>query len=65
LWRKRSFPLWLLLHETVPRVSKNAVGGLGKDEEHRDRRRRLRGNLLALADIGRGRVTPERMVELE
>jgi len=29
-----------------------------------DRRGRLQGNLLALADLARGRITPERVLEL-
>ena len=71
LWRKGSFPLWLLLQEAGQRVGKNAVRAVGGDSadpadtERSSRRRRLRGNLLALADIARGRVTPERMVELQ
>lgn len=65
LWRKGSFPLWLMLHETAPRVTKNAARAFGLSEENRSRRRRLRGNLLALGDIGRGRVSPERMIEVK
>ncbi len=64
-WRKGSFPFWLLVHEAGPRVAKNAAHAIGISAEHRSRRRRLRGNLLALGDIARGRVTPERMIELE
>ena len=63
LWRKGSFPTWLMGYETGPRVAKNVVGSL-LGEERTWRRRRLRGNVLALADLLRGRVTPERIVHL-
>lgn len=61
--RKGSFPLWLVAHETLFRCGKNLIRAAGGPESSW-RRRRLEGNLLALADIVRGRRTPERILEL-
>ncbi|WP_246080666.1 glycosyltransferase family 2 protein [Modestobacter altitudinis] len=58
-----SFPLWLALRETVPRLGKNAVRSLAGSESDW-RRERLRGNLRAAGDIARRRFTPERILEL-
>lgn len=58
-----SFPLWLSVYETVPRLAKNALRSI-RGREAAWRRRRLRGNLLALADVARRRFTPERITEL-
>ncbi len=58
-----SFPLWLTLHETLPRFAKNAVRSVGGPEAGW-RRERLRGNLLALGDVVSRRYTPERILEL-
>jgi GT2 family glycosyltransferase len=58
-----SFPLWLTLHETLPRFAKNAVRSVGGPEAGW-RRQRLRGNLLALRDVTRRRFTPERILEI-
>lgn len=63
LWCKGSFPLWLLLNETVKRVAKNLVYSVS-GSERAWRRRRVHGNVLACADIVRRRITPERIVEL-
>lgn len=63
LWRKGSFPLWLLLNETLKRVAKNLVYSVG-GPERAWRRRRVHGNALACGDILRRRITPERIVEL-
>ena len=60
---KGTFPLWLALHETVFRLAKNATGSV-RGPESGWRRRRLHGNLLALSDVARGRITPERILEL-
>ncbi|MGY1774369.1 glycosyltransferase family 2 protein [Geodermatophilus sp. SYSU D00804] len=59
-----SFPLWLALHETLPRLVKNVLlSARGPQAEWR--RERLRGNLLAVADVVRRRFTPERIVDLD
>ena len=58
-----SFPLWLALYETLPRFGKNAVRSL-RGAEVGWRRERLRGNLLAAADVARRRFTPERILDL-
>ncbi len=58
-----SFPLWLTLHETFPRLAKNAVRAV-RGPEAGWRRQRLRGNLLALGDVIRRRFTPERILDL-
>ena len=64
LARKGSFPVWLAAQQLLRPVAKNlalAVAGPASPW----RRRRLWGNLLAGADVIRGRITPERIVELE
>jgi GT2 family glycosyltransferase len=58
-----SFSLWLALHETVLRLGKNILRSAWSAERNW-RRERLRGNLIALGDIARGRLTPERILEL-
>lgn len=58
-----SFPLWLTAYETLPRLGKNAVLSV-RGAEAAWRRERLRGNLLAVADIARRRFTPERILDL-
>ena len=58
-----SFPLGLAVRETVFRVGKNGVRSVAGPEKQW-RRERLRGNLMALGDLLRGRFTPERIVEL-
>jgi hypothetical protein len=53
--------------ETTILVGRNIAANLVKTlnpEPWVDRAGRLRGNLLALADAARGRVTPERILEL-
>jgi len=61
--RHGSFPLLLALDEGGRRVAKNLAMSLA-GPERRWRRQRLRGNLLAAADVLRGRFTPERMAQL-
>jgi hypothetical protein len=58
-----SFPLWLAVYETLPRVGKNALRAV-RGPEAKWRRERLRGNLLALRDVVRRHFTPERILEL-
>lgn len=55
-----SFTTVMAALQVVPRVAKNAV--LAPVDA--DRRRRLRGNLLAAADVLRRRYTPERVLDL-
>ena len=63
LMRKGSFPVWLAAWETFRPVAKNlALAVAGPDTGRR--RERAKGNLLAIADIVGGRVTPERITEL-
>jgi GT2 family glycosyltransferase len=62
-YRGGSFSLWLGLHETVLRFGKNVVRSVAGAERHW-RRQRLRGNLIALGDVARGRLTPERILDL-
>lgn len=63
LWRKGSFPLWLAVWEifrpTAKNVAKSVIGN-----EASWRRVRLRSNAMALGDALRGRITPERILEL-
>jgi GT2 family glycosyltransferase len=63
LHRVGSFPLWLTLRETLPRVAKNVVLSLG-GKQAEWRRERLRGNALGLADIACRRFTPERILTI-
>jgi GT2 family glycosyltransferase len=61
--RKGSFPAWLAAQQILRPVAKNialAMGGSSRSW----RRERLRGNGTAVCDIARGRITPERIVEL-
>jgi GT2 family glycosyltransferase len=58
-----SFPLWLTMYETLPRLGKNVVRSI-RGAEAGWRRERLRGNLRAAADVARRRFTPERILEL-
>jgi len=63
LLSKGSFPLWLAAHEIVFRGAKNVVlSTYGPSSKWR--RERLRGNLLGVADVVRGRITPERAAQL-
>jgi hypothetical protein len=63
LMRKGSFPLWLAAWETFRPVAKNLAFAIAGQDTAR-RRERAKGNLLAVADILRGRITPERITEL-
>ncbi len=58
-----SFPLWLTLRETLPRLAKNTVLSV-RGSEAEWRRERLRGNLRAVGDIARRRFTPERILDI-
>lgn len=63
LRRKGSFPTWLAVQQIFRPVAKNvALSVAGPSREWR--RQRLRGNALAAGDALRGRITPERIVEL-
>lgn len=63
LWRKGSFPLWLAAWEIFRPTAKNLARSIGGSEASW-RRQRLRANAMALGDAVRGRVTPERILEL-
>lgn len=63
LARKGSFPVWLATQQIFRPVAKNlAMSATGSATEWR--RERLRGNVLAARDAIRGRITPERIVDL-
>lgn len=63
LARKGSFPVWLAAQQIFRPVAKNvALSAVGPSRIWR--RERLRGNSTAIRDIVRGRITPERIVEL-
>ena len=63
LRRKGSFPLWLTAQQVLRPVLKNIVlAPAGPAAPWR--RERLRGNTSAVRDVLRGRITPERIVEL-
>jgi GT2 family glycosyltransferase len=63
LHRKGSFPLWLVGQQVFRPVAKNvALSVAGPSASWR--RERLRGNGTAVHDIVRGRITPERIVDL-
>jgi GT2 family glycosyltransferase len=63
LARKGSFPLWLAAQQIFRPVAKNALLAVAGSSAAW-RRERLRGNGKALCDIVRGRITPERIVDL-
>ncbi len=63
LFRKGSFPLWLMSWEIFRPVAKNVLYALAGGARSW-RRERLGGNLIAAADVVRGRFTPERISEL-
>lgn len=63
LARKGSYPA----HHALASMARNLAANLGRavwPEPWVDRRGRLRGNLLALVDIMRGRLAPERILTL-
>lgn len=63
LFRKGSFPLWLMAEQIFRVVAKNiALSIVGPERTWR--RERLRGNAIAARDIARGRVTPERILTM-
>jgi GT2 family glycosyltransferase len=63
LVRKGSFPVWLAAQQIFRPVAKNiALSAAGSAITWR--RERLRGNATAALDVVRGRITPERIVEL-
>ncbi len=61
---KRSFSVREALHEIARPVAMNLVRSLSGASRHW-RRRRLRGNLIALVSILRGDIRPERMIDLD
>ncbi|MEY2848453.1 MAG: hypothetical protein RI885_1118 [Actinomycetota bacterium] len=63
IWRKGTFPAWLAVREIFRPTSKNLVFSI-VGPQSRWRRERLRGNLIALGDALRGRITPERITRL-
>lgn len=63
LWRAGSFPLWLAAWEIFRPTAKNVVKSIG-GRESSWRRERLKANTMALGDALRGRITPERILEL-
>jgi GT2 family glycosyltransferase len=63
LWRKGSLSWDRALQRAGRHVGKNLLRALWP-ESHIDRRGRMTGNWLALADIARGRVRPERILDL-
>ena len=63
LARKGSYPWNRALRSAARHLAMNAARSL-KPEPHVDRAGRLRGNLLALADLLRGRMHPMRVMDL-
>ena len=63
LLRKGSVSLRWTLHLMGSNVAANTIGSL-KPQSLVDRRGRLKGNLIAFADLVRGRIDPSRMLEL-
>lgn len=64
----RSVPAWFLLRLMARNLCANLAGAimerLGRQNEWVDRRGRLSGNLLALNDLLRGRLSPSRAIGL-
>jgi hypothetical protein len=63
LARKGSFPVWLAAQQMFRPAAKNAVLSVAGPSTSW-RRERLRGNATAVRDVVRGRITPERIVDL-
>jgi glycosyltransferase involved in cell wall biosynthesis len=63
LARKGTMPSGMAIGLAVRNFAANVRGSLNP-EPHIDRRGRLRGNLMALSDIVRGRSNPRRILEL-
>jgi hypothetical protein len=63
LIRKRTMPTRMALGLAARNFAANLRGSL-RPEPHIDRRGRLRGNMMALFDIVRGRSDPRRILEL-
>jgi GT2 family glycosyltransferase len=63
LRQKGSFPVWLAAQQIFRPVAKNIALSLA-GPARQWRRERLRGNAMAVADAVRGRITPERILEL-
>lgn len=63
LFRKGSVSLKWTLHLMGSNVAANTIGSL-RSQGLVDRRGRLKGNLIAFADLLRGRIDPLRMLEL-
>jgi hypothetical protein len=64
LMRKGSMP-W---RHAVKLMSRNILANVGRSlfpEPWVDRKGRLKGNILAMADVARGRITPRRILELK
>lgn len=61
--KRSGYPIAVALNLIFRNMSKNMVRALWP-EAHVDRRGRLRGNVIALADLLRGRMTPERVLEV-
>jgi GT2 family glycosyltransferase len=63
LWKKGSFPGWLAFREIFRPAAKNvAFSVVGSQSAWR--RQRLKGNAVAMTDVLRSRITPERITEL-
>ena len=63
LARKGTVPKFYLARQAAKNLLSNTVRSL-RPEPYVDRRGRLLGNMIALADLARGRITPERVSEL-
>jgi hypothetical protein len=63
LARKGTVPRSHLAHLVVKNLLSNSLRSL-RPEPFVDRRGRLLGNILALADLVRGRISPERILAL-
>lgn len=61
--KRCGYPLARAIQHIARNVAKNLVRA-GFPEPYVDRRGRLRGNILAVADYCAGRMTPERMLQL-
>lgn len=63
LYRNSDFPLGFALRLIARNLAANLVRSI-RPEAYVDRRGRLRGNLLALRDLSRQKLSPERALEL-
>ena len=64
LARKGTITVMGGLRKAIENIGANALGAVRNDEAYIDRRGRLLGNLRGIADTLRGRVSPQRILDM-